>query len=66
MVNNDYCNREIAEIIDVENEHLSEDDKHAVLHRNAKRFYNPEPPTVRTFFSFPARNRFLRDCARHC
>jgi predicted TIM-barrel fold metal-dependent hydrolase len=40
-VNNDYCKREIAEI--VENEHLTDDDKHAVLHRNAERFYNLKP-----------------------
>jgi hypothetical protein len=43
MVNTDYCKREIAEIVDVENEHLSEDDKHAVLHRNAERFYGLKP-----------------------
>jgi hypothetical protein len=40
-VNNDYCKREIAEI--VENEHLTDDDKHAVLHRNAERFYSLKP-----------------------
>ena len=40
-VNNDYCKREITEII--ENEHLTDDDKHAVLHRNAERFYSLKP-----------------------
>jgi len=37
-VNDDYCKREITEI--VENEHLTDEDKHAVLHRNTERFYN--------------------------
>jgi predicted TIM-barrel fold metal-dependent hydrolase len=40
-VNNDYCKHEIEEI--VENEHLTDDDKHAVLHRNAERFYDLRP-----------------------
>jgi hypothetical protein len=40
-VNNDYCKHEIEEII--ENEHLTDDDKHAVLHRNAERFYGLKP-----------------------
>jgi predicted TIM-barrel fold metal-dependent hydrolase len=40
-VNNDYCKREIAEI--VENVYLTDDDKHAVLHRNAERFYGLKP-----------------------
>ena len=40
-VNNDYCKREIEEII--ENRDLTEDDKHAVLHRNAERFYGLKP-----------------------
>ncbi len=40
-VNNEYCKHEIEEII--ENEHLSDDDKHAVLHRNAERFYGLKP-----------------------
>jgi uncharacterized protein len=40
-VNNEYCKHEIEEI--VENEHLSEDDKHAVLHLNAERFYGLKP-----------------------
>jgi predicted TIM-barrel fold metal-dependent hydrolase len=37
----DYCKHEIDEII--ENEHLSDDDKHAVLRRNAERFYGLKP-----------------------
>jgi predicted TIM-barrel fold metal-dependent hydrolase len=36
-VNNEYCRGEIREI--AEHEHLTEDDKHAVLHGNAERFY---------------------------
>jgi predicted TIM-barrel fold metal-dependent hydrolase len=40
-VNNDYCKHEIEEI--VENEYLTDDDKHAVLHRNAERFYDLRP-----------------------
>ena len=40
-MNNDYCKREIAKT--VENEHLTDDDKHAVLHRNAERFYSLKP-----------------------
>jgi predicted TIM-barrel fold metal-dependent hydrolase len=40
-VNNEYCKHEIEEIVD--NEHLSDDDKHAVLHRNAERFYGLKP-----------------------
>ena len=40
-VNNEYCKHEISEI--VENEHLTDDDKHAVLHRNAERFYSLTP-----------------------
>ena len=40
-VNNEYCKHEIEEII--ENEHLTDDDKHAVLHRNAERFYGLKP-----------------------
>jgi len=32
---------EIEEI--VEKEHLDDDDKHAVLHRNAERFYGLKP-----------------------
>lgn len=40
-VNNDYCRHEIEEIL--ENKHLTEDDKHAVLHRNAERFYDLRP-----------------------
>ena len=40
-VNNEYCKHEIEEI--VENEHLSDDDKHGVLHRNAERFYGLKP-----------------------
>ncbi len=37
-VNNDYCKREIREIMD--HKSLTEDDKHAILHRNAERFYS--------------------------
>jgi len=40
-VNNDYCKHEIEEI--VENKRLTDDDKHAVLHRNAKRLYALRP-----------------------
>jgi predicted TIM-barrel fold metal-dependent hydrolase len=40
-VDNEYCKHEIEEIIG--NEHLSDDDKHAVLHRNAERFYRLKP-----------------------
>jgi predicted TIM-barrel fold metal-dependent hydrolase len=40
-VNNEYCKHEIEEIID--NEHLTDDDKHAVLHGNAERFYGLKP-----------------------
>jgi predicted TIM-barrel fold metal-dependent hydrolase len=36
-VNNDYCKAEIREI--VENDRLTDDDKHGVLHRNAEEFY---------------------------
>ena len=36
-VNNDYCKSEIREI--VENDRLTDDDKHGVLHRNAEEFY---------------------------
>ena len=36
-VNNDYCKSEIREI--VENDRLTDDDKHGVLHRNAEQFY---------------------------
>lgn len=36
-VNNDYSKSEIREI--VENAHLTDDDKHGVLHRNAEVFY---------------------------
>jgi predicted TIM-barrel fold metal-dependent hydrolase len=36
-VNNEYCRGEIREI--AEHEHLTEDDKHAVLQGNAERFY---------------------------
>jgi len=36
-VNNEYCRGEIREI--AEHEHMTEDDKHAVLHGNAERFY---------------------------
>ena len=36
-VNNDYCKAEIREIID--NDRLTDDDKHGVLHRNAEHFY---------------------------
>lgn len=36
-VNNEYCKHEIGEI--VANQHLTDDDKHAVLHGNAERFY---------------------------
>ena len=36
-VNNDYCKAEIREIID--NDRLTDDDKHGVLHRNAEEFY---------------------------
>jgi predicted TIM-barrel fold metal-dependent hydrolase len=35
-VNNEYCKHEIEEII--ENAHLSDADKHAILHGNAERF----------------------------
>jgi predicted TIM-barrel fold metal-dependent hydrolase len=40
-VNNEYCKHEIAEIR--ENEHHTDDDKHAVLHGNAERFYALQP-----------------------
>jgi hypothetical protein len=40
-VNNEYCKHEIEEII--ENEHLTDEDKHAVLHGNAERFYGLKP-----------------------
>jgi uncharacterized protein len=40
-VNNEYCKHEIEEII--ENEHLTDEDKHGVLHRNAERFYGLKP-----------------------
>lgn len=40
-VNNDYCRHEIEEIL--EHPSLSEDDKHAVLHQNAERFYALKP-----------------------
>ena len=40
-VNNEYCKHEIEEII--ENDHLSDADKHAVLHGNAERFYGLKP-----------------------
>ena len=36
-MNNDYCKHEIEEI--AENKHLTDEDKHAVLHANAERFY---------------------------
>ncbi len=37
-VNNEFCKGELREIL--ENEELTEDDKAAVLHRNAQRFYS--------------------------
>ena len=40
-VNNDYCRHEIEEI--QEHRRLSDDDKHAVLHGNAERFYGLRP-----------------------
>ena len=40
-VNNDRCKHEIREIID--NEKLTEDDKHAILYRNAERMYGLRP-----------------------
>jgi predicted TIM-barrel fold metal-dependent hydrolase len=36
-VNNDTCKEEIEELL--ENETLSQDDKEAILYRNAERFY---------------------------
>jgi uncharacterized protein len=40
-VNNEYCKHEISEIFD--NEYLTDEDKHAVLHGNAERFYGLAP-----------------------
>jgi len=40
-VNNERCKHEIAEII--ENKHLTDDDKHAILHCNAERLYDLRP-----------------------
>lgn len=41
-VNNDYCRKEIKEII--EHKGMTDDDKHAVLRGNAERFYNLNIP----------------------
>jgi predicted TIM-barrel fold metal-dependent hydrolase len=40
-VNNDYCKREIDELL--ENERLTTADKEAILHHNAERFYRFQP-----------------------
>jgi predicted TIM-barrel fold metal-dependent hydrolase len=40
-VNNEFCKRELGEIM--ENRELTAEDKAAVLHRNAQRFYNLAP-----------------------
>ena len=37
-VNNEFCKEELSEVMD--SEELTEDDKNAVLSRNAERFYN--------------------------
>lgn len=43
-VNNEYCRREIDEIL--ENNELTDEDKGAILHGNALRFYNLTVPRV--------------------
>lgn len=43
-VNNDTCKEEIVELL--ENPELSQEDKEAVMHRNAERFYGLKVPAA--------------------